>query len=247
MLRPETVRGVLSKGNSGSCKQSSSNYNASGELERLSIAEEDHSTAILPPGLWPSATECPFILLRLRHQAPCETQAGESSSFDDEGDTPQPLELMRGRTAFAARTPATAAPAVPTRARHAANTRSGSDSGGGPPPLQSCSDSSSDDSDGDAPQSLQSPLPYLSSSLPAAPALRRQKRQQHQSFHGTHTPRAAASPSKIERALLTTTASKPLVCRRGPLKLEVEFRKMAEYAGASQEATVQAAKAAVKA
>jgi hypothetical protein len=81
MPRLKTTRGVLSKGSSGSSKKSSSSGNDSEELQKLSITEEGFNTAILlPPGLWPSATKCPFLLPQLGHQAPCETQASDSSS-----------------------------------------------------------------------------------------------------------------------------------------------------------------------
>jgi len=51
----------------------------------------------------------------------------------------------------------------------------------------------------------------------------------------------------MKREFLTTTVSQPSVCWRGPLKLKVEFHKAAKHAGASQEAAVQATKAAMKA
>ena len=123
------------------------------QLQEPPIAEEDQNNAICDLVYGQAQLSILFYCLDYATNLPCETQAGNSLLSDDEGDNPPPPEPMRGRTASVGytsasaateRTPAatplrrtlsTAAPAVSTRARHEANTRGGSDSDDGPPPL----------------------------------------------------------------------------------------------------------------
>jgi hypothetical protein len=108
MPQPKTARGDLSKGNSGSSKKSRSNGSAPEELHGLSIAKVGCTTSIYHLGCGQAQLIALFYCFDYVTKPPCETQVAFSHLSDDEGGIPPPLEPMRGRTAPAAHTSASA-------------------------------------------------------------------------------------------------------------------------------------------